>query len=475
MFRSPSKQKTGAGNRSDSSSIERHNRNTRSNSRRSESEHTNPSVPHQSRKPTTAFNMNSNALSTTTQAPPVNSEPAQPTPPPTNQQVIARANTPSVQPQAPVNSQPVQLLQSQVSNIPSTSSNAPPQADSAPPNSQAAITELQTQFAQMQSVLAALTTSQQQMSQLLQVMAAPHSNPQVTVLPQQPTNNAHSAITTPDSHSIFRRMQLPRISKVHPEHSFGQLECYMSKNNIISDDDKFGVLQLAIEPETTAHVSTIIENPPSIDRYKTLKDAIIKLYAESQTIKMRKLLSQTKFRSTKPSLILSEMRQLHPNHGENEIFKSLFLERLPPRIRNAVTSLKLLVPSANTFSLDAIAEYADQQMDDIDNETIQAIRSHQSHEVHPVESMEAIIERVCKKFFTSERGRSRSRPRHQSNRSPSQPPQTKPITSQSTPVESGPRPCYFHVKYGNDRHENFKCYPGCKFHQEWLAIQAQKN
>lgn len=244
----------------------------------------------------------------------------------------------------------------------------------------------------------------------------------------------------------------------------------MTKNNIIADDDKFGVLQLAIESDTTAHVTSIIEHPPTNDRYKTLKEAIIKLYAESQTMKMRKLLSQTKFRSTKPSLILSEMRQLHPNHGDSEIFKSLYLERLPPRIRNAVTSLKLLIPTASTLTLDAIAEYADQQMDDIDIEPIQVIRTNQ-----PTESTEAMIERICQKFFSRERGRSRGRAINQRSRSPSQARQQTPTPMNAHAPESGPRPCFFHEKYGNGRHENRKCYPGCKFHKEWLAVQQSKN
>lgn len=249
----------------------------------------------------------------------------------------------------------------------------------------------------------------------------------------------------------------------------------MSKNDIITDDDKFGVLQLPIEPETTAHVTSIIEHPPGSDRYNTLKQAIIKLYAEPQSLKMRKLLSQTKFRSTKPSLILSEMRQLHPSNGDSEIFKSLFLERLPPRIRNAVTSLKLLVPNASTLTLDAIAEYADQQMDDIENETIQAVRSNQPHEAKAVESMEAMIERICEKFFTHERGRSRSRAHNQRNRTPSQARQQTPPPNKTQSSEDGPQPCYYHVRYGNGRHENKKCYHNCKFHKELQAIQSSKN
>lgn len=194
---------------------------------------------------------------------------------------------------------------------------------------------------------------------------------------------------------------------------------------------------------------------------------------------MRKLLSQTQFRSNKPSLILSEMRQLHPEHGDNAMFKSLFLERLPPRIRNAVGSLKLLFPNASTLTLDAIAEYADQQMDDIDNESIQAVRSNQSAEAQrPVESMEAIIERVCQQFMSQRRGRSQSRPRdqrihEQRKRSPSRD-QASGTTQTETKAEaSGPLPCYFHMKYGNNRHENKKCYPGCSLHKEWLARNSK--
>lgn len=525
MIRSPTKKqserdRSQSGSRSDSRP--RHARNTRQNSLLSDTD--TPTPINNAKKIGTVSNMSSNTKTTgassssvldhlnqLVHAPTSVSQPSQ-TPPPTNvvqstaglpppQQLPAQQNVQRQTNQSTAAPQHLITQQPHPPNVATPNPNAqqPPQPNAA---HQTAITNLQNQFAQMQSVLATLVTSQQQMSQLLQTVVAQQTPATPNVATNVATESQSNAQLTPPvtgiaitqaqpdtgtvtppqpstSHSIFQKMQLPRISKLLPEQSFRQLECYMNRNNVINDDDKFGMLQLAIEPETASHVTAIIDHPPVSNRYNTLKEAIIKLYAESQTLKMRKLLSQTQFRSTKPSLILSEMRQLHPGHGDGAMFKSLFLERLPPRIRNAVNSLKLLVPNTTELTLDAIAEYADQQMDDIDNESIQAVRSNQAGEAQrPLESMEAIVERVCKQFVSQRRGRSQSRTRDQRSheqykRSPSRDQASGTTQTESKAEASGPLPCFYHMKFGNNRHENRKCYPGCSLHKEWLARNSK--
>lgn len=357
----------------------------------------------------------------------------------------------------------------------------PSQVDVNPTNE-----ELQAQITAMQSMMVSLVASQQQTAQLLGTMLAQQASmahPATTTI--QPTLSSNVTVTTNSEvqtpgdqpmvtpHGIFRRMQMPRISKIQPENSFVQLECWLAYNNIITDEDKFGVLQLAIEPDTTAHMLTIINNPPATNRYPALKKAIIKLYAESQVSKMRKLLLQTSYSSSKPSIVLSEMRQFCPEGSNTEIFKSLFLERLPAHIRNSINSLKLLVPNAEQLTLDQIAEYGDQQLDSGEQHSVHTVRANTIDEF-----LEQIIERVCKKFITKGQ-RSRSNSRSHDHRKNTPLTHVKPVERPSSSFDeaqqnaSGPKPCYFHEKYGNGRHENKKCYPGCQLHKEWL--QATKN
>lgn len=160
------------------------------------------------------------------------------------------------------------------------------------------------------------------------------------------------------------------------------------------------------------------------------------------------------------------MRRLYP-HGENELFRSLFLERLPMQIRNSIGSLKLLMPNAQALSLDQIAEYADQLMDGSEEETVNAVRPTANKE-----SMEDMIERVCRKLMgEAERGRSMSRNRNNRGTQHRRSPSNSEFTQQAADDRHEKQPCFYHVKYGNGRHENKRCYPGCPLHQQWLALQ----
>lgn len=355
--------------------------------------------------------------------------------------------------------------------------------------------ELQTQMTQMQQLLTALTVSQQQTNQFLQTLVAqnaamaqqppqqpsqgaqqpPQQQPQSAQPTPSQTQGAHPPPSQPPTgnatnHPLFQRMQMPRISKIHPENSFMQLECWMDNNQMTSDKHRFDTLKLAIESETTGHVQGLIDNPPSTEQYSTLKKAIIKLYSESQELRLRKLLSKTSMVNTKPSLILSEMRQLYPNGGESEIFRTIYLERLPPRIRNAVNSLKLVVPNASSLTLDLVAEYADQQMESTDDDPVHAVRS-----APKANDLEEIVERICQKFFsqrTQSRGRSKNR---NQNWQPERNTSNAPQQSEGATGGSNRQPCYYHKKFGNNRHENKQCYDNCPLHAEWERIRNQRE
>lgn len=168
------------------------------------------------------------------------------------------------------------------------------------------------------------------------------------------------------------------------------------------------------------------------------------------------------------------MRQLYPDGGESEIFRTLYLERLPPRIRNAVHSLKLVMPNATSLTLDQIAEYADQQSEGADEEGINVVRSRQ-----PEETLEQMVERILKGFLdknNGNRGRSMSRGRRSNDRNQQQSEDRLAIQSDEVTKASHQRqPCFYHQRYGNGRHENRSCYPGCSLNQEWLQVRKQRE
>jgi hypothetical protein len=259
---------------------------------------------------------------------------------------------------------------------------------------------------------------------------------------------------------------------------FFQLEAQFDLAQIVKDSTKYSYLVASIEPRYLAIVGDIVSNPPTEDKYQTLKAAMMSRCGESEENRLKKLLSGIQLGDRTPSTLLREMQAMVSNTNfDQNILKHLWLQQLPHNTQ------AILAVGAHTITQAAdIADKIHQVYKPVevasfnqnkppeprDTDLVKEIGSLRSQQyrtpdprdtdlVRELNSLRLQVERLQNDLTQQThqpRGRNRSRspqPRNIShrNRSRSRPRYTEPSDI-----------CFYHNKYGN---RAFKCQPPCKY------------
>lgn len=228
-----------------------------------------------------------------------------------------------------------------------------------------------------------------------------------------------------------------------PELWFVLLEAQFETRGIRLDKTKYYAVINHISQPVAERVKDILRNPPLINKYTIIKQRLIKDFADSETSKLKKLLSQLSLGDDKPSNLLHKMKTLAADHVGDEVVKQLWIERLP--------KLHQAVLAASGDELDQLGEMADRihetssttSLCTVDNST------SSSNKNAVIERLEAIEKRLGRlegrsRDKTPSRSRSMSRP---SNRD-------------GTKQKSYDM-CWYHHKFGS---KATKCDKPCKYH-----------
>ncbi|XP_065208504.1 uncharacterized protein LOC135837221 [Planococcus citri] len=132
-----------------------------------------------------------------------------------------------------------------------------------------------------------------------------------------------------------------------------QVETQFKLAKVISEEDKFDHLVASLPHKITSHVFDIINNPPSVSPYTTLKDKIIKEFEPSDAECVKKLLKGISGGDCKPSEYFREMKSLAKDKVTDDVLREMFLDQL---LKSAVDILTVL----STTSLDELAKAADE-------------------------------------------------------------------------------------------------------------------
>ncbi|GFS74942.1 uncharacterized protein TNCV_1396141 [Trichonephila clavipes] len=124
-----------------------------------------------------------------------------------------------------------------------------------------------------------------------------------------------------------------------------------SANGISSDDTKYSALVANLDAETLSYVSDIVLSPPNSDKYHTLSQRLITQFSDSETQKIKKLLTDLQLGDEKPIHLLRKMKELSNGQLQDDFLQSLWLQRMPPHIQTVL--------SASSEPLDKLAIIAD--------------------------------------------------------------------------------------------------------------------
>jgi hypothetical protein len=115
---------------------------------------------------------------------------------------------------------------------------------------------------------------------------------------------------------------------------FARAECRFEMLGMESERQRFCCVADALPYETLRLVADLVATPPEDSPYSTLKERLLLAHAMSATQRAEKLFSMPLLGGRRPSDLLAVMYEYCPAGEEkSQLFKALFLTRLPPEIR----------------------------------------------------------------------------------------------------------------------------------------------
>ncbi|XP_054709024.1 uncharacterized protein LOC129218727 [Uloborus diversus] len=247
-------------------------------------------------------------------------------------------------------------------------------------------------------------------------------------------------------------VKVPPFWKPDPRIWFLQLEAQFRRAKITSDETKFDLVVSSIEAEILAQVTDILVTPPPNNKYYAIKDRLISTFADSESQRTQKLLTQIELGDRKPSILLCEMRNLADQKVSENFLKTLFLQRLPMDMRSIL--------SVSNDDLNKLATMADKIWDlrSPNNYNLASV-SHTNVSMVTLESLQKQITdlRILVENL-NKRGRSSARRQH-SGKSHSKSDSRKPSDQHGI--------CYFHSKFGD---KAYKCLQPCS-----MSLQLRRE
>lgn len=231
-------------------------------------------------------------------------------------------------------------------------------------------------------------------------------------------------------------LKLPVFWPADPELWFAQVEAQFATRGIASDSTKFNHLIGSLSPETAAEVRDLLIAPPDADKYKTLKEEIIKRTTNSEATRLKQLLTSVEMEGRKPTQLLRHMKQLtglNKNLVSDDLMKQLFMQRMP-------NNIQIMLAANDSLSLDKMAELGDKLM------------SVGTPHVHAVDSGLDVtdLRKEIEELKSLLRGRGTEKQAASSR------------TRSKTPAarSDDPELCWYHSKFGDKAK---KCRSPCKF------------
>lgn len=234
-------------------------------------------------------------------------------------------------------------------------------------------------------------------------------------------------------------VKLPAFWANNPRTWFIQAEAQFALGKITADVSKYNYVVATLPEDIADSVSDILENPPSVDVYKNLKDALIDRHSLSLEARIKKLVSDEEMGDRKPSEYYRTLKRLAGSTSTvgEELLKKLWVSKLPQTISLA------LIPQKDD-EVDKLTKLADSVWEAIKTANVSAVSTGSTPSNDDlrgeINSLKAMIEKLS---FDRSRGRSRNRSRDQYRSN-----NNHRSRSRSSRYNPNGKFCYYHFKFG---------------------------
>ncbi|GFS65492.1 uncharacterized protein TNCV_2468881 [Trichonephila clavipes] len=251
-------------------------------------------------------------------------------------------------------------------------------------------------------------------------------------------------------------LRLPPFWKSNVRLWIAQCDHAFTFSGISSDDTKYSALVANLDAETLSYVSDIVLSPPNSDKYHTLSQRLNTQFSDSETQKIKKLLTDLQLGDEKPSHLFRKMKELSNGQLQDDFLQSLWLQRMPPHIQTVL--------SASSEPLDRLAIIADKVSEVVGaSSTICAATTvpppSQSSSCSAQPTMDSLARQIQElSLQVAELTRERNSSCHQRYSS-----DHRRSHSRSRSVNRGSGICYYHRLY---KEQARKCVSPCAFVQK---------
>lgn len=165
----------------------------------------------------------------------------------------------------------------------------------------------------------------------------------------------------------FRSVRLQTFWPTKPKLWFRRIESEFSAYRIKSDDTRFDTVIRHLDVDTMTAIEDILDDLPATGKYELVKTTLISRFSSSEEKQIQTLLHGLELGDRAPSALLREMRALAGTNVTDSVLRTLWLQRMPQRIRKVFvvlgeTDLNKLAASADIaweqssgFNISAVA------------------------------------------------------------------------------------------------------------------------
>ena len=128
-------------------------------------------------------------------------------------------------------------------------------------------------------------------------------------------------------------LKLPEFWTSQPQAWFHTVEAQFALRGIVADETKYFYVVSVLGSETAATVEGLLNNPPSSDKYSSLKSELLNVFALSDRQKKNLLMTLDGLGDRKPTELLRYMKTLHSTDKGDLFFMAFFMRQLPTQVR----------------------------------------------------------------------------------------------------------------------------------------------
>ncbi|GFY79022.1 uncharacterized protein TNIN_471511 [Trichonephila inaurata madagascariensis] len=114
---------------------------------------------------------------------------------------------------------------------------------------------------------------------------------------------------------------------------FFQLEVQFDVASITQDQTKYNIVLSALDVNILEFIEDVLSNPPSENKYITLKSALLSCLTDSEEAKLKKILGDLELGDHRSSDLLPQMKSLACSKISEEFLNTLWNKRLQQQVQ----------------------------------------------------------------------------------------------------------------------------------------------